>query len=85
MIKTRREALAQHCGLDAAELSDYRYHYGHTSQAVWTIGDDYYTITKGSQKPAVHRSGQKWKWVEVPDSYVNQSGWKIWKHTNESE
>ena len=79
MIKNKREAIAQHLMLDHAEVEDYRYHYGHTTQPVYALTDAYYCATKGNQKPAKHKSGFDWEWVEVKDDYLNQYGYKIWK------
>lgn len=82
-IKRRAEAIAIHLGLAAEDLDYYRYQYGHTSQAVWAIGDGYYCVTKGSQKPPKRRDDSTWNWKEVPDAYVNESGWKIWEAISE--
>jgi hypothetical protein len=81
-MKTPTEALANHLQMDYSELKDYRYHYGHTSRPVYALEDSYYCITKGSQKAATHRSGMEWEWVEVKDRFINEHGYKIWKHKN---
>lgn len=85
MIKNKKDAICAHLMLDTAELEDYRYHYGHTSQPVYAFTYSYYCATKGKQKPAIHRSGLQWDWKEVPDPFVNGFGYKIWKHTNVNE
>jgi hypothetical protein len=79
MIKTKNEAFATFCNLDLNEVKEYRYHYGRTSQAVWAINDEYYCITKGSQKPAVHRDGMEFNWVEVPYTYLNLMDYRVWR------
>lgn len=79
MIKTRRQAFAEHCGFDLAETEDYRYHYGRTSLPVYAMTDCYYCVTKGAQRPAKHRDGMDWNWKEVINPYVNKFGWKIWQ------
>ena len=79
MIKSRNEAFATHCGLDISEAKEYRYHYGKTSQPVWAINNEYYCVTKARQKPATHRDGMEWEWVEVADKILNENGYKIWK------
>ena len=79
MIKTKRQAIAAHLGLDFSETKDYVYHYGRTSQTVYAIDESYYCVTKGNQKPATHRDGMEWKWVEVSDAFVNKAGYKVWK------
>jgi len=78
-IKSRRDALAAHLSLDLADVNYYRYHTGHTSIPVYAFTEAYYCVTRGSEKPAKHRDGIEWKWVEVPDNYINQDGYKIWK------
>lgn len=83
MIKSKRDAMAAHCGLDFAETEDYRYHYGLTTQPVWAFTRYYICVTKGNQKPAKHRQGTEWNWQEIPDPFVNKDGYKIWKHFND--
>lgn len=60
MIKSKREALATHLGLDFSETEDYRYHYGHTTQPVWSFDNAYYCVVKERSNPAKHRSGLEW-------------------------
>lgn len=79
MAKNKREAIAQHLMLDHAEVEDYRYHYGHTTQPVYAFTGCYYCVTKGSQKPAKHKYGFDWDWQEVADDFLNKFGYKIWK------
>lgn len=79
MIKSKREALATHCGIDFAETEDYRYHYGQTTQPVWAFDDCYYCVTKTNQRPAKHRSGIEWNWMEEKNDFINKDGYKIWK------
>lgn len=81
-IKSKRDAIAQHLSLDIAEVEDYRYHYGHTTQPVYAFTSSYYCATKMNQRPAKHRDGMAWEWVEVKDDYVNRGGYKIWKSVN---
>lgn len=82
MIKSPTQAIATHLQMDYAELKDYRYHYGHTSRPVYAVSENYWCCTKGSQKPASHRDGMEWKWVEVKDAFVNQYGYILWKSTS---
>jgi len=80
MIKSKRQAIATHLGLDASDIEHYRYHYGLTSQPVYAFSDCYYCATKGNQKPATHINGSiVWKWEAVTDGYLQKSGYKIWK------
>lgn len=81
MLKSKNEAFANHCGFDVSEVKEYRYHYGRTSQPVWALNDGYYCVTKGIQKPAVHREGMQWNWNELSDEFLNKFGYKIWKST----
>ncbi len=78
---TKNEAFAIHCGLDTSESKEYRYHYGRTSQPVYAIDNAYYCVTKGNEKPAIHRDGMEWNWSEIADSYLNENGYKIWVAT----
>ncbi len=84
-IKSKRDALAQHLMLDFAETEDYRYHYGHTSQPVWAFDSGYYCVTKGAQKPATHRPGLEWKWVEKKDDFLNRENYHVWFAKTESK
>jgi len=83
MIKNKREAIAQHLMLDYAEVEDYRYHYGHTTQPVYAFTGAYYCATKGTQKPAKHKYDIEWDWQEQKDDYLNQYGYRIWKAISE--
>jgi hypothetical protein len=79
MIQNKNEAFASHCGLEISEAKEYRYHQGRTSHPVWAINDEYYCVTKGNQKPAVHRDGMTWNWIEIPDEMINNFGYRVWK------
>lgn len=79
MIKSKRDAFAQHMMFDYAETEDYRYHYGHTTQPVWATDGLYICVTKHNQKPAKHRNNFEWDWNEVRNDLVNKDGYKIWE------
>lgn len=84
MIKSRAEALARHLDWDIADLRDYRYHYGRTSVPVWSVGDTYYCVTKDSQKPARHRDGIEWGWVDkTADITLKSLGFRVWESKSE--
>lgn len=83
-IKSKRDALAAHLGLDLADLGYYRYHYGRTVGAIYAFTSGYYCATKGSQKPVKHKD-MEFTWTEVKDAFVNQSDFKIWFMKAESE
>lgn len=78
MAKTKAQAFANHTGLALNELPDYRYHYGRTTTAVYWIDDSYYCVTKGNEKPAVHRDGMEFDWVQMTDNFAAADGFKIW-------
>ena len=81
-MKTPTEALANHLQMDYYELKDYRYHYGHTSIPVYALEKSYYCCTRGSKKPATHRSGMEWNWIEVKNDFINKFGYRIWETNN---
>ena len=77
---TKKEAICQHLGMDAGDIEDYRYRYGHTTLAVYAVGDNNYCVTRGKEKPAADRDGiMEWVWNETPDPYINEQGLKIWR------
>jgi hypothetical protein len=82
-VKSRKDALALRLGLDLADVEYYRYHPGATSVPVYAFDYCYYCVTRKTEKPATHRDGMEWAWVEVKDDYINRDGWHIWKSTNE--
>lgn len=84
-IKSKRDAIATHCGLELSEVEYYRYHYGLTTQPVYAFTDQYYCVTRAGEKPAKHREGIKWNWKIVPDAFVNESGYFIWQASGNSE
>jgi hypothetical protein len=78
MIKNKAQAFAYHCGLDASDVKDYRYHYGRTSLAVWSIDNEFYCVTKNNERPAVHRDGMEWQWVTEANPVLDAYGYIIW-------
>jgi hypothetical protein len=80
-MKTGKEALATHLGLDYSELSHYSYQPGQFTRTVYAIDDGYYVAVKDkSQLPKPTRaSGRKFQWREVEDKYLNSKGWRIYK------
>jgi hypothetical protein len=81
MIKTAKEALAQHLGIDYADLKEQTYQPGRYSKPVYTFNESYFTVTKGSAKPAQPTREQMdaIQWQEVKNNYVNGFGFKIWE------
>lgn len=78
-VKTRLQAIATHFGCDVHEMEESRYQSTKTSMPVWTTEDAYYCVTKGSQKPAVHKDGMEWNWVRSKDTLIESFGWKVWQ------
>lgn len=78
------ELLAAYLMWDIADLKECRYHYGHTTKPVFTVGDDYYCIVKDGQKPAQStlnpgmNTGDHWTWTEVVDRITNEKGYRIY-------
>ena len=73
-MKTSKEALATHLGMDYSDLNDCRYQYGRTPYPIYNIGETYYCCFKGSKK--------LWNsdtiiWVEVKDEYIDSFGFRI--------
>lgn len=82
-MKSAKEALATHLGMDTAELTEYRYQPGRFTKTVYAVADSYYCAGKDSlslPKPT-RESGMTISWAEVPDPYVNGCGWKIFSAT----
>ena len=91
--KSPMQALAQYIDFDLAEMKEYRYHAGHTSIPVYTVGDYYYCCVKGNGKPAkyLHRGNDQsiqWNWVKATDvgaTFAAQDGYTIYKCKAETE
>lgn len=80
-MKTAKEALATHLGMDYSDLSHYNYQPGRFTRAIYAVDDGYYVAVRHqSQLPKQTRKfGGDLKWKEVVDSHVNSKGWKIFK------
>lgn len=79
-VKSKVDAIAYHTGLDYSEVKDYRYQSGHTTKPIYAIGEGYLTCTRTGERPGQGR-WMKFKWVEVPDAFVNQFNYKIYRST----
>lgn len=73
----RFEAIATHLGMDISELVDYRYHMGWKTadQPVWSVNDNYYTVTRLNLKP---KKNHEWSWTKVKDEHIESQGFQIW-------
>ena len=77
-VKSKRDAITAHLGLDLADLKDYVYHYGLTTQIVYAFSDAYYCVTRHKESPAKHRENEnRWKWVKQKDDFIKQDGYYI--------
>lgn len=83
-FKNAKIALANHLGWDVADLKDCEYQRSQFTKAVYVIGNDYYCAVKNGQPLPKAKAGSTatdFNWIEIPDSFVNQFEWKIYKHT----
>lgn len=75
-----REMVAEAVNMDIADVSDYRYHYGHTSIPVFAIGETYYCATKIDGKPATYRGEEgRWDWKKGNYPHIESKGWCVWE------
>jgi hypothetical protein len=76
---TAASILATEFCSDIRDIQDSRYHYGHTSRPVYTLGDSYWCATKCNEKPTSHHSGISWIWIPHKSTFAESVGWQIWK------
>lgn len=79
----QKRAVAEHLGMDYAEMGDYEYQPGrHGRFKVYAVGDYYYVAGAdgSSENPP---KGYKWEWVH--DRHVNHYGWIILRAKAEEE
>ncbi len=84
MIKTSKQALATHLGMDFADMEHYRYRGRVQTIPVYAVGNEYYCSSK--TKPAKEIGSNitdELKWGEVKDDFVNRDGWKIFQAKSE--
>ncbi len=82
MIKTARQALATHWGIDFADVPDYHYTAILYNIPVYAIGNDYFCASKKSPAKEIGMNiTDELQWSEVKDEFVNKEGWKIFKAT----
>lgn len=81
MIKSAKNALASHFGWDISEMKDYEYQHGRFTKPVFAVGDEYWCASTDDKKlpKSADGLGVEFKWEEVKDGMVNESGWKIFK------
>ena len=71
MAKQAHTVIAEHFGMDSADVHEGRYHYGRTSTPVYVIGDNYYACSRSKPK---HETIEAWNVIgELID------GRKIWE------
>ncbi len=84
MIKTAKQALAQHWQMDLDDMSHYRYKGRLTDKPVYSIDNEYYCASKGKPSKEIGTNiGDTYQWEEVKDDFVNSQGWKIFKASSE--
>lgn len=49
-MKRAHTIIAEHFGMDAIDVYEGRYHYGHTRIPIYVIGDDYYAVSRERPK-----------------------------------
>jgi len=82
MINSPSAALATHLEYDNKELAEYKYQPGRFTRTVYALNDAYYCATADKKKlPKNTRGDANFKWVEVPDRFVNDFGYFIFKAT----
>ncbi len=81
-MKSSKEALATHLGMDIAELKNYVYQSGYFTKPVYTIENRYYCCSKNTPAKSRDSYGTQFIWIEVKDEFVNKHGWKIFMNLN---
>jgi hypothetical protein len=82
-MKTAKEAIACYLCIDKAELTKANYKKENFTKAIYKIGDDFFTAKMDFQQFPKRRNknseDEDFKWQEIPDPYVNERGWKIYR------
>lgn len=78
-MKTNKEALASHLGMNISDLTDYNYQPERFTKTVYGLSDAYWCASKNSILPLpISKNTDKFNWVEVV-SYVNRYGYRVYK------
>jgi len=80
-MKSNKEALATHLGMDMRDLRDYTYQPGRFTRAVYAVDDKYYCVVKDIKdlpKPT-RKHVDPLQWQEESDPYVNKYGFRVFK------
>lgn len=78
-MKTAKEALACHLGMDISDLTDYNYQPGRYTKTIYGLSHGYYVAVRSINdlpKPT-RKNVTEFKWVEKVDNFVNKYGWLI--------
>lgn len=81
-MKTAKEALACYLCIDKADLTKANYKRERYNKAIYKIGDAFYTAKMDFQqlpKRKKNADAEDFQWQEIPDEYVNERGWKIYR------
>lgn len=80
-MKTSKQAIAAHLGMDSADLTEYNYHPGRFTISVYAVGDNYYCASKTLKKAwAIRPNGMRFNWVDTNDTFCNSYGYKVFVH-----
>lgn len=82
-MKTAREALANHLSMDMSNMKYYVYQDGRYTKTVYALNDAYYCAAKDANKlpKPTRKETAPFNWIEIPDTWVNRYGWKIFRAT----
>ena len=80
-MKTAKQVIAEHLGMDIDDVNGYKYQTGGFTTTVFAIGDFYYCAAKNFSKAAKPKKAETpdFDWVEIPDSWVNRYGWRVYR------
>jgi hypothetical protein len=81
-MKTAKEALACYLCIDKADLTKANYKKGQFTKSIYKIGDAFYAAKMDFQqlpRKKKHSEAEDFQWQEIPDPYVNDKGWKIYR------
>ena len=82
-MKLAKDALACHLCIDKSELTKANYKKGSYSKTIYKVGNWFYIAKTDSQQfpKNIHKNSdaEDFVWMEIPDPYVNDKGWKIYR------
>ncbi len=82
--------MAEALGMDAAEIREYEYQPTVWNRRIWAIGENYYTLTRGTRAPTVTgKFGDEWhgEWRAVNPSelHLAPEGHTVWECAAQGE